>query len=134
MNEACLKTYEVWHSFVESPDVENLRTILRDDVKFHSPFVWTPKLGKAAATAILMTATEVFTDFRYVREIVNESHWALEFEATVGEFSLRGVDLIELDADGKIVDFEVMVRPANALQALGAEMSRRLAAKFQAES
>ncbi len=130
MNEAHLKTYEIWHAFIESPNAENLQTILDDDVKFHSPFVWKPKLGKAMTTAILLTATEVFQNFRYVREIVNDSHWALEFEATVGDFSLRGVDFIELDADGKIIDFEVMIRPANALQTLGAEMTRRLAAKF----
>ena len=33
-----------------------------------------------------------------------------------------------LDADGRIVDFEVMIRPANALLALGEEMGKRLAA------
>lgn len=127
MTETHLKTYKIWHAFIESPNVESLQTILHDDVKFHSPFVWKAKLGKAMTTAILLTVTEVFANFRYVREIISDSHWALEFEATVGKFSLRGVDLIELDADGKIVDFEVMIRPANALQTLGAEMGRRLA-------
>ncbi|HET8869531.1 MAG TPA: nuclear transport factor 2 family protein, partial [Aquabacterium sp.] len=33
---------------------------------------------------------------------------------------------------GKIVDFEVMIRPFNALQALGAEMGARLAAYLPA--
>ena len=127
MIEAHTKTYEIWHDFIETPDAEKLAAILRDDVKFHSPFVWKPKEGRQMTTQILMTVTKVFKDFRYVREIANESHWALEFEATIGEFSLRGVDLIELDTDGKIIDFEVMVRPANALQTLGAEMGRRLA-------
>jgi 2,4-dienoyl-CoA reductase (NADPH2) len=42
---------------------------------------------------------------------------------------LRGVDLIEFNAEGKIVDFEVMVRPANALQVLGVEMGKRMAAR-----
>ncbi len=129
MNEAQAKTYEIWHDFIESPHAEKLAAILRDDVKFHSPFVWKPKTGKTMTTAILLTVTEVFKNFRYVREITNDSHWALEFEAAVGEFSLRGVDLIELDEDGKILDFEVMIRPANALQMVGAEMGRRLAEK-----
>jgi hypothetical protein len=53
----------------------------------------------------------------------------LEFEARIGELSMRGIDLIETNEQGKIVDFEVMIRPANALQVLGAEMGRRLAAK-----
>lgn len=129
MTEAHSKTHAVWHDFIKTPNAEKLAAILREDVKFHSPFVWKPKTGKMMATAILLTVTDVFENFRYVREITNDSHWALEFEATVGEFSLRGVDLIELDDDGKILDFEVMIRPANALQTLGAEMGRRLAEK-----
>lgn len=127
MTEANLKTYEIWHDFIKTPNAENLALILHDDVKFHSPFVWKPKEGKLITTTILMTVTQVFADFRYVREITDDKNWALEFEAKVGEFSLRGVDLIELDASGKIIDFEVMIRPANALQTLGAEVGRRLA-------
>ncbi len=129
-NENSANTLRRWHEFVETPNAEILREILADDVKFHSPFVWKPKEGKASATAILLTATEVFQDFRYVREITEGNHSALEFEARVGELSLRGVDLIETNEAGEITDFEVMIRPTNALQMLGAEMGRRLAAKL----
>jgi 2,4-dienoyl-CoA reductase (NADPH2) len=52
----------------------------------------------------------------------------LEFSARVGEKRLKGVDIIAFDTDGKIVDFEVMVRPANGLQALGEQVGVRLAA------
>ncbi len=120
------ETLSKWHEFVETQDAEILDEILADDVKFHSPFVWKPKDGKALTTKILTTVTTVFEDFKYVREIVGANDWALEFEAKVGELTLRGIDLIKLDDDGKIVDFEVMVRPANALQVLGMEMSERL--------
>ena len=129
MNESHFNTYKIWHEFIEQPNAENLQEILHDDVKFHSPFVWKPKEGKMMTTAILLTVTEIFVDFRYVREIIDGLNWALEFEAKVGEFSLRGVDLIELNADGKIIDFEVMIRPANALQTLGAEVGRKLSEK-----
>lgn len=123
------KTYQLWHEFIDQPNAENLDEILTDEVKFHSPFVWKPKLGKPMTTAILLAVTEIFEDFRYVREIKNDFQWALEFEATVEELSLRGVDLIELDADGKIVDFEVMIRPANALQKVGEAVGRKLSEK-----
>jgi hypothetical protein len=122
MNE----TLKRWHEFVETQNAEILDEILADEVKFHSPFIWKPKEGKAMTIKILTTVVNVFEDFRYVREIVDQQNAALEFEARVGEFSLRGVDLIEIGADGKIIDFEVMVRPANALQALGMEMGKRL--------
>jgi hypothetical protein len=45
----------------------------------------------------------------------------------VGDLSLKGIDLIELDQDGLIIKFEVFIRPANGLQALGEVMARRLA-------
>jgi hypothetical protein len=122
MNETLAR----WHEFVETGNPAILEEILAETVKFHSPFIWKPKDGKEIAIKILTTVVTVFEDFRYVREIFDEPNAALEFEARVGEFSLRGVDLIQLGEDGKIVDFEVMVRPANALQALGMEMSRRL--------
>jgi hypothetical protein len=122
MNETLTR----WHEFVETRNSEILEGILADNIKFHSPFLWKPKDGKATAIKILTTVTTVFEDFRYVREIVDGQNAALEFEARVGELTLRGVDLIEIADDGKIVDFEVMIRPANALQALGMEMGRRL--------
>ena len=122
MNETLAR----WHEFVATQNPEILEEILAENVKFHSPFVWKPKDGKAMTIRILTTVVTVFEDFRYVREIVNAENCALEFEAKVGELTLRGVDLIQTDAAGKIIDFEVMVRPANALQALGMEMSRRL--------
>lgn len=129
INENSANTFRRWHEFTKTPNVEILHEILHDEVKFHSPFVWKPKLGKAMAATILLAATETFQDFRYVREITDENHWGLEFEARIGEFSLRGIDLIEVNEAGKIIDFEVMIRPANALQMLGAEMNRRLTAE-----
>lgn len=120
------ETLQRWHEFVETRNAAILEEILAAEVKFHSPFVWKPKDGKAITIKILMTVTQVFEDFRYVREIIGDENCALEFEAKVGELTLRGVDLIQIAEDGKIVDFEVMVRPANALQALGTEMGKRL--------
>lgn len=122
MNETLAR----WHEFVATQNAEILDEILAEDVKFHSPFVWKPKDGKAMTVKILTTVVRVFEDFRYVREITGAENCALEFEAKVGELTLRGVDLIQIGADGKIIDFEVMVRPANALQALGMEMGKRL--------
>jgi len=105
---------------------------MADEVKFHSPFVWKPKEGKAAAIVLLTTVAEVFQDFGYIRQLVAGNHLALEFEARIGDLNLRGIDLIELDGEGRIIDFEVMIRPANGLQALGMEMAKRLMQKSAA--
>ncbi len=122
MNEQLL----LWHKFTETQDMAILHELLADDVTFHSPFVWQPKEGKLITSLILKTAASVFENFNYVRAIVSEHDWALEFEANIGELSLRGIDLIKINGEGKITDFEVMIRPANGLQALGLEMGKRL--------
>jgi hypothetical protein len=124
MNEQLL----LWHKFTETQDMTILHELLADDVTFHSPFVWQPKEGKLITSLILKTAASVFENFNYVRAIVSEHDWALEFEANIGELSLRGIDLIKINDSKKITDFEVMIRPANGLQALGLEMGKRLEA------
>ena len=60
MNEKYALQLARWHEFVAAPNAAILDELLADDVKFHSPFVWKPKHGKAMTTAILLTVTEVF--------------------------------------------------------------------------
>lgn len=126
MNEHFKTTLSKWHEFVKTENAEILDEIFDEDIKFHSPFIWKPKEGKLMATKIITTVVRVFENFRYVREITGETDCVLEFEANVGGLTLRGVDLIKVDDAGKIIDFEVMVRPANALQILGMEMGKRM--------
>ncbi len=126
MNQNFPEKLALWHQFVETQNAEILSELLAENVQFHSPFVWKPKDGKEITTVILKTVTTVFKDFRYIREILDKNIWALEFEAKIGELHLRGIDLIELNNEGKITDFEVMIRPVNALQILGLEMGKRL--------
>ena len=117
----------LWHDIVASKDTSRLGNLLADDILFYSPVFWQPKQGKMAASVILSTAIEVFEDFVYRREWLMGNEWALEFSARIGDKQLKGVDLVTFDESGKIVRFEVLIRPLNGLQALGMEMGQRLA-------
>ena len=128
MNHKMALTLKRWHEFVESHDGQILSKIISDDAKFYSPFVWKPK-NKADSLVILATVVEVFEDFRYTREMTGVNSCGLEFAARIGDVSLEGIDLIEFDEIGRIIEFKVMIRPANALAALGAKMSQKLAEK-----
>ena len=77
---------------------------------------------------ILTTVSEVLTDFRYEREFVSEDGHsiALEFSAIIGDKQLKGIDILSFAENGTIVELEIMARPFNALQALGAAMAKRL--------
>jgi SnoaL-like protein len=116
-----------WHKFVNEKDEQALADALSDDVLFHSPVLWKPKEGKAMAILYLSSAVRVLEDFTYHRQFVGDNAVVLEFSARVGTLSVKGVDIIQLNAEGQIVDFEVMVRPASGLQALAAAMAQQLA-------
>lgn len=115
-----------WHHIVFDRDLTDLQAMLAEDVVFRSPYVWRPYHGRQAAWLILSTVIDLFQEFEYHRELVDGNNWALEFSARVGDLSLKGIDLIRLDDDGRIVEFEVFIRPFNGLQALGAAMADRL--------
>ena len=68
----------------------------------------------------------------YASDHIDEVKDAFEMLYCLGKRERKGIDLIAFDASGLIVDFEVMVRPLNGLQALGAEMGQRLAAYLPA--
>lgn len=116
-----------WHRVVFEQDYPALHTLLAPDMRFRSPFFWKAKEGPAIAGAILQAATAVFRDFAYHREWLDGNDWALEFSAKVGDLSVKGIDLIRWNEAGQIVEFEVLVRPANGLQALGMAMAAKLA-------
>ncbi len=112
---------------IEAHDLDAAEALLAEDVVFRSPVAFKPYPGKAITSAILRAVAEVFEDFRYVREIrdPNGVDHALVFEATVAGFEVTGCDFLRYDADGKIVDFMVMVRPLRAAEALAREMGAR---------
>ncbi len=123
-----------WHRIVASGDLAALPALLHPEVVFRSPVAFTPYHGAPAVALILSTVFAVFSGFAYERQFATGDGFdvALEFRARAGGRQLKGIDLIRFDADGRIVDFEVMIRPASGLQALAEEMGRRLTAAIPA--
>jgi len=116
-----------WHEVVFNKKLDVLQGLLSDNVTLYSPVVFKPKNSKLEAIFVLSNVIEVLKDFKYHREFIDGNNWALEFSANVGDKSVKGVDLIEFDDSGKIVNFEVLIRPLSGLIALGEEMNRRFA-------
>jgi hypothetical protein len=121
------KTLEGWHRFVASGDRDLLASLLSDHIVFRSPFVQSPIPGRAATLLVLTTVVQIFDNFHYARTFTSGSHdVALEFAANIGKWQLKGIDLIKFGDDGKMTEFEVLIRPIKALQALGDEMGNRI--------
>lgn len=127
---AAARSLAEWHRMIAARDLAALAALLHPDAVFRSPVAYQPYPGAASVVLILSNVVEVFEDFAYERQFASSDGQSivLEFRARVGERALKGVDLIRFDGQGRIVDFEVMVRPASALAALGEAMGRRLAA------
>lgn len=122
------KTLQSWHQFIESGDMHLLENMLDDSVVFHSPVVHTPQQGKSITMMYLMAAHDVFREskFTYVREVLTEKNWVLEFTATIDGVVINGVDIIQFNDSGKMVDFKVMLRPLKAVNMMHQKMMEML--------
>jgi SnoaL-like domain len=121
------ETLDKWHRMVATGDLSGVAALCAPEAVFRSPVAHTPYRGAGLVAAFLQQAVQAFSDFRYHRTFTSgERDVVLEFSAKVGDKELKGIDMIHFDEAGRIVDFEVMVRPASGLQALGVEMARRM--------
>jgi hypothetical protein len=113
---------------IEADDLQALVGLLAEDVEFRSPAVYRPYRGRETVLALLGVVSQVFEDFRYVRELRDGPFTVLWFETRVGDRELEGVDLLEEGDDGRVVRFTVMIRPLSGLQHLAATIQSRLEA------
>lgn len=127
--ETTQKSIQRWHHMLETRDLSLLNELLSEEVVFKSPVAFKPYPGKQVVTFILTNVIEIFENFRYHREFytVDGLSVVLEFSANVGEKTLKGIDMIQFNEQGQIIDFEVMIRPKSGLEALELQMGQRMA-------
>jgi hypothetical protein len=124
---------ERWHCYLGGDLPGGLDELLADDVVFYSPVVYTPQRGKPVTTQYLDAASRTLAGgaagaFQYTKQVLSGDIAVLEFETSVEGKYVNGVDIIRCDDAGRIVEFRVMMRPLQAIQAVHEQMGRRLAA------
>ena len=123
LTPAAAKSLAKWHDMIAKLDLLDLETIVAENAVFRSPVANNPYPGKQVVCVVLRGAMNVFQDFVYHRELFDaDNSVCLEFAARVGDKTLKGVDLVKFGEDGKIIEFEVMVRPGTGVMALGEAM------------
>jgi hypothetical protein len=135
-----------WHQHLRGDLPGGLDELLHDDVVFFSPVVFTPQRGKAVTKMYLEAAgatlggepdpaapggsgsgsPAVGGKFRYISEVMSGNRAVLEFETEMSGKYINGVDLITCDDDGKIIEFKVMIRPLQAINAVHEAMRAML--------
>jgi hypothetical protein len=122
-----------------------LDELLADDVVFWSPIVFKPQEGKEVTKMYLQAAGATLggdegegvsgtgpdagsskTGFRYTKQVLMDDTAVLEFETTIEGKYVNGVDIIRCDQQGKIVEFKVMIRPLQAVNAVHAQMAKAM--------
>ena len=113
-----------WHKVFNSQNLDNLDDVLADQAVFTSPVVFKPMEGKEISKLYLYAAGHSFNmeKFSYVREVHDGLHSILEFETYIDDVSVNGVDMIEWNEEGKIIDFKVMIRPLKAVHKVQEKM------------
>lgn len=118
---------EEWHEVVATGDQNRLDLLLADDVVFYSPVVFSPQRGRTLTTMYLLGASMALKDgFVYKKQIINGLNGVLEFKCEIDGITVEGVDIIELNKEGKVVSFKVMVRPLKAMQKVHEKMGELL--------
>lgn len=137
------QTIQRWHEFLRGKAPDGLDELLHDDVVFYSPIVYTPQEGKEITKLYLLAAGQTLPGdrpegadgadvasgsggFRYTKQVLAGDTAVLEFETTVEGKYVNGVDIIRCDADGRIVEFRVMIRPLQAVNLVHQQMAAML--------
>jgi len=141
---------DAWHDYLKRRDPAALERLLDDAVVFYSPVVFTPQQGKAITTLYLTAAAgslggeekapaktgggsgggsaggSAGGKFRYTKQVLDGHHALLEFETSVDGKYVNGIDLITCNDAGRIVEFKVMIRPLQAVNAVHRQMAAML--------
>jgi hypothetical protein len=113
---------------VEDGKVDQASELFRADATFRSPVLFKPYEGREQILKVLQAAEQVLGlggNFRYLHQLEDPGDRVaiLEFATEVDGRQVEGIDKLTFDQDGLIAELKVMIRPASALQLVGAKMA-----------
>ncbi len=147
---------EKWHAHLRGELPGGLDSLLDDEVVFYSPIVFTPQRGKAITSRYLEAAAQTLPGegglapagdggmapvgtpsdavgatpapggFRYTKTVMADDTAVLEFETAIEGKYVNGVDIIRCNAEGRIIEFRVMIRPLQAVELVHRQMGAML--------
>ena len=117
---------DAFRAAAESKDFSAIEELFTEDVSFRSPVVYKPYEGREAVGMLLGAVVRVFDDFRYTDQVETGDVATLCFSARVGDREVEGIDLLRFDADARVREMAVYVRPMSGVNALAEAMRRQL--------
>lgn len=116
---------------VERRSVDQAPELFHENAAFRSPVLSKPYRGREQVLKVLRAADQVRVTegkFRYVHQLedADDRVAMLEFATEVDGNQVEGIDKLTFDQDGLITELKVMVRPAEAVQAIAKKMAEEL--------
>jgi hypothetical protein len=113
---------------VESGSLDEAEALFSEDAVFRSPVLFKPYEGRDQVVKVLGCAERVLGldgEFHYVHQLedADDRVAMLEFATVVDGKQVEGIDKLTFGEDGLITEFKVLLRPASALQLVGARMA-----------
>ena len=118
---------DAFKAAAEAKDFSAIDDLFTEEPTFRSPAVFRPYEGRDAMQAVLGAVSQVFSDFRYTDQVEDGDTAVLVFQAKVGDREIDGVDILRFEGE-RIRELMVMIRTVRGLEAVVAEMARRLEA------
>ncbi len=116
---------------VERGAVDDTAELFSEDAVFRSPVLFKPYEGRDQVEKVLRAAGRVLGggEFRYLHQLEDPDDRVaiLEFATMVDGKQVEGIDKLTFDDSGMITELKVMIRPASALQVVGAKMAEEFA-------
>jgi hypothetical protein len=111
-------------------DFEALGETIADDVVLHSPVTGSfPFEGRDQVLDILRIVRGALEDLNPVAEFGGDDTRAMMFEARIGRQEIQAMDVLRFDADGRIREFRIFIRPLPGLTAFAAVLAPKVAAR-----
>ena len=124
------KFIEDWHTAVEERSFEKVNALLAEDVKLISPVAFKPFTDRAYILKVLENVVGTLENFRYTRStVLSDGGVLLVFEGEIDGKTLEGIDLIDLNSEGKVKTLKVMMRPFRVYANFAFTMAERLGIK-----
>jgi hypothetical protein len=113
----------------ETHDLEAWTEALASDVVAYSPMLKTPIDGVDTVAELYGVLFEALGEFEITQEFTDGWSSAFFWRANIGTRRIQGVDLLQVDQRGKIIEISVWIRPLVDIAAFGSAVGPRLARK-----
>lgn len=113
----------------QTRDLDAWAEALAPDVVLHSPIVRAPFRGRDAAIELFGVLFKALGDIDITDELASDDSHVFFWRIDVGSRKVEGTDLLRTDANGKINEIRVMIRPLVDIAAFAAAVGPPLGAR-----